>query len=213
MATAKHRDNKLAIVRPSCRFFKSDYADEGRQTLIKAIVRRWISSSIISNIRSDASMLHSLDELAQRVLEKTGAYILTLDYALALVCLPLGIPVRFLWSQAFLLSPAIFANPLGFTPLLVSFLLGLQIQAKLLNQGWSLRVLSSGSMQFEIDMTVVIIELFLADLAEIGVRGCLQDIFLRLEAICGASILEAALNFFFELAFLEVAILLEVFLS
>ena len=68
-------------------------------------------------------------------------------------------------------------------------------------------------MQFEIDMTVVIIELFLADLAEIGVRGCLQDIFLRLEAICGASILEVALNFFFELAFLEVAILLEVFLS
>ena len=80
-------------------------------------------------------MLHSLDELAQRVLEKTGAYILTLDYALALVCLPLGIPVRFLWSQAFLLSPAIFANPLGITPLLISFLLGLQIQAKLLNQG------------------------------------------------------------------------------
>jgi hypothetical protein len=34
-----------------------------------------------------------------------------------------------------------------------------------------------------------------------------------LEAVRGASILHTALNFFFELAFLEVAILLEVFLS
>jgi len=67
-------------------------------------------------------------------------------------------------------------------------------------------------MQFEVDMVVVIIELFLADLAEIGVGGCLEKVLMGLEWTIRGGILDTALNFFFELAFLEDRIFLKVFL-
>lgn len=68
-------------------------------------------------------------------------------------------------------------------------------------------------MLFEADMLEVVVELFLADLTEIGVWGGLVKILVRRETVLAAGVLQAALKFFFELAFLEGSILLEVFLS